>query len=216
MALTVEEKVRIQLDELVESYEKRLWNVLAPSGLPITMFLAVATLAVFVVFWVAVPFLNLLEDVLGAPAPSKTVLKVTGVGLVGYLVLLIVTLVQQKVETASTLAAFDQRFHPGSHERAIALQLLAVKPGRGAKKLFAALGGVPQLIVDGAPAEEGGSGPGTPAFQPIPIQADTPPSAGTPAMSSRPGPPSAGKGYILLQPDVQGAEAPDDERKPRR
>ena len=199
--LTVEEKVRIQLDELVESYEKRLWNVLAPPGLPITMFLVAATLAVFVVFWVAVPFLNLMtflnlmEDVMGAPAPWKAmlkVIKVTGVGLVGYLVLLVVTLVQQKVGTASTLAAFDQRFHPGSHERAIALQLLAVKPGRGAKKLFAALGGISQLVVDSVSSQEGGF-----AF-------------------TKSAPPPANKGYIPLQPDVQGSEEPDDERRPRR
>lgn len=215
MAPTVEEKVRIQLDEVVSSYEKRLWNIYAPPGVPIPVFLMAVALTVFVLFWVVVPYMNLLEEVMGVPAPSKAMVKVAGAGMVGYLVVLIVTLVRQKVETADTLAAFDQRFRPGSHERAIALQLLAVKPGRGAKRLFAAMGGVTQLVVDGVSSEEGGSGPGTPAFQPIPIEADTA-SVKTPGAFTRPGPPPANRGYIPLQPDVQDSEASEDERRPRR
>jgi hypothetical protein len=213
--LTVEEKVRIQLDALVESYEKRLWSVLAPPGLPIPMFLMVGALAVFVLFWVAVPYMNLLEDVMGVPAPSKAVLKVFGIGLTGYMILLIVTMIQQKVETAKAVKSFDQCFPQGGPERAIALQLLAVKPGRGAKRLFTALGGVSQLVVDSVSSEGDGSGPEAPAFQPIPIEADPAP-AKTPAAFSKPGPPPANRGYIPLQPDVPLSEKTDDERPPQQ
>lgn len=215
MALTVEEKVRIQLDDLIESYAKRLWTPFAPPGLPVAMFLGVICVAIFILYWVVLPYMSQFEDVTGVTMPWKAVLKAVGAGLIGYLAYWVVTLVQQKVGTGKAVATFNLRFPPGSHARVIAMQLLAVKPGRGAKMLFAALGGVSQLVVDGVSSEESGFGQEAPAFQPIPIDADTA-LAKTPAAFTKSGPPPANRGYIPLQPDVPSPERTRDEPRPKQ
>ena len=214
MALTVEEKVRIQLDDLVESYAKRLWTPFAPPGLPVAMFLGVICIAVFILYWGVFPYMSLFEEMTGVTMPWKAVLKAVGAGLIGYLAFWVVTQVQQKVGTGKAVATFNLRFPPGSHERVIATQLLAVKPGRGATMLFAALGGFPQLVADSVLSEEGGSGPEGPAFQPIPIEADTA-SAQTPAAFTQSGPPQTQRGYIPLQPDTLSPERAEDEPRPK-
>lgn len=215
MALTVEQKVRVQLDDLVESYAKRLWTPFAPPGLPVAMFLGVICVAIFVLYWVVFPYMSLFEEMTGVTMPWKAVLKAVGAGLVGYLAFGVVTLAQQKVGTGRAVATFNLRFPPGSHERVIATQLLAVKPGRGAKMLFAALGGVSQLVVDGVSSEEGGSGQEAPSFQPIPIEADTA-SAQMPTAATRYGTAQTKGGYIPLQPDMLSPERAEDEPRPKQ
>jgi len=63
--------------------------------------------------------------------------------------------------------------------------------------------------------EESGFGQEAPSFKPIPIEGDTVPVKPRAAFTKA-APPPANKGYIPLQPDVQGSEEPDDERRPRR
>lgn len=215
MALTIEEKVRIQLDALVESYEKRLWTPFAPPGLPVATFLGVIGITIFILYWVVLPYMSLFEEMSGVTMPWHAGLKVIGAGLIGYLAFEVVTLIQQKVETGKAVATFNLRFPLGGHERAIAIQLLAVKPGRGANRLFKALGGVSQLVTDSVFSEEGGSGPEGPAFQPIPIEADTA-SAKTPAVFTKSGPPQTKRGYIPLQPDAPPPERTEDEPRPKQ
>ncbi len=204
--LSAEDKIRIQLDAVIESYEQREWTALVPFDLPVTLVLIVVAMIAFMVFWVTVPFLNLLENMFNSPVPSKSLVKVAGAGMIGYVILLAVTLVQQKIETSKAVSAFDQHFPRNSQERTAALQLLAVKPGRGARKLLAALGGM-MLVVQTLPQTE------TPApeagFHPIPIQADTsqtPPP--TPAPQSR-----GGGRYIPLQPDPPSSGLDDGKRR---
>ena len=213
--LTVEEKVRIQLDELVESYEKRTWNIYTPQGLPVAMFLGVIGITIFILYWVALPYMSLFEEMSGVMMPWHAGRKVVGAGLIGYLVFCVVTLIQQKVATGKAVATFNLRFSLGGHERAIAIQLLAVKPGRGANRLFKALGGVAQIVADSVSSEESGSEPEGPAFQPIPIEADTA-SAKTPAAFTKSGPPQAKRGYIPLQPDAPSPERAEDEPRPKQ
>ena len=203
MAAAQEEKIRQQLELLVESHEKRLWKLYVP---------------VIFVLIVVIVSARIARDrdrgIIDMPLPSQATLKVLGVGLLGYVVFSVATLIQRKIETNHAVARFNQHFPPGAPERAIALQLLALNSGPGAKRLFAKLGGASQLVSDSVTGQEVVSATEAPAFQPIPIEADTAPGK-TPTAFAQSGPPNANKGYIPLQPDVQDSEASDDECRPR-
>jgi hypothetical protein len=213
--LTLEEKVGVQLDELVESFGKKLWTRCTPPGMPIALCIGVAVVAVFVLFLIVIPFMNLTEEMFSTPHPSKSVLKAFGTGLAGYLVFLVATLVQHRIETGKAAATFNLRFPSGGHARVIALQLLAVKPDRGAKRLLAALGGMAQVVASVAGEESDGTGQKGPVFQPIPIHHDSAP-ADQPATFSPTSPPSSTRGYIPLEPERPVPEGSDGEHRQGR